>query len=155
MFNIVNDSVIGKIKKKIEDLSGTEKDKLLRWVCSSMAFVVHDRIHEQGLKADGSKISDKGYSNAYLKLREKKGRIEGNKVVLSFTHQMELDFSVGATDPIKTNNGYGLGFKDDFNADKSKWMEELYGDGIWDLSPSEEKMATNVAKDYVQRFLQS
>lgn len=122
-FNVTGVDLLDKIKAKLISLKTDEKDKMLRYVASSLAPFILRRIHKDGKKADGSLIGPKGYSNAYLKLRKKYNRTEGNKVVSSLTGEMEKDFSIGITDPIKTPNGYGLGFKNAFNAQKADWLE--------------------------------
>lgn len=108
--------VMGKLTARFNDLNnrdGVLRDKLLRTLATTIGAEVKYRIHTDGKKSDGTLIKDGGYSTPYLKYRQKKpfNRTSDIKVILSLTRQMENDWSIIAGDPIKTNDGYGLGFK--------------------------------------------
>jgi len=94
--------------------NGFFKDKLVRAIAISIGGDVKVRVHQDGIKSDGSPIGT--YENPYLKLRQDKyNRTSDTKMIFSLTSQMENDFSIIATDPIKTESGYGLGFKNKRN----------------------------------------
>jgi hypothetical protein len=97
-----------QLKEAMNSNDGLIKDKMIRAVASSMGGIVKTRVHNEGKNSQGADIGT--YSNKYLKTRQKYNRT-GNKVVFSLTRQMESDFGIVASDPIKTATGYGLGFK--------------------------------------------
>lgn len=125
-----------------------EKDRVLRSVATTMRAELSHRIHTEGKAADGSLISPQGYSPAYLEERvEKFNRTNDSKVVLSLTRQMENDFKV-----IETENGYGLGFSNPFNYEKSQWNEQRFKK-IYDLTPDEIVLTQQTAEAEVIRIL--
>lgn len=136
--------VVDEIYVELKQLD--DKDKVLRVVANSMVAVVHDRIHKQGKDANDAEIGT--YSNSYLSVRKKNNRTNDKKVVLSLTRQMENDFSVIATD-----DGYGLGYKNELNFEKSKWVEKNYNKDIFKLTENEEKQVVGIAEFEVNRIL--
>lgn len=115
---------------------------LMRPVTLVLAGYVRNRIHVQGLKADGSEIGQ--YKNSYLKLRQTHYNRDSNKkIVYSLTRQMEQDFV-----PIAENNEYGLGFNNKHNFDKATWLEEKRP-GVYTLSAQEEEIAEQTIIDYL------
>jgi hypothetical protein len=126
------------------------------------------RIHIEGKAEDGSQIGE--YSDGYMKFRtgkfkngsneisrgKRKGqprplgygkRLEGKNVVLSLSRQMEKDFD--ATQPVKIEGGYGIGFSNDFNYDKAVWNEKRYGKVIYGISEKERELAEEIVSEYV------
>lgn len=105
---------------------------------------IQDRIHVQGLAADGKQIGT--YSTPYLKIRSgvsgKSGKKSSSKsynrgtdskVILSLTRQLENDYAV-----VGTPRGWGIGFNNPFNANKAKWNNKRYGGRvIYDLTDQE------------------
>lgn len=142
------EKLTSSLRSKLLEVS--DKDKVLRTVATSMCFVVRERIHEKGLNAAGSQIGV--YSSEYLKVRIKKGKTGSPKVILSFSRQMQNDFAIGEKNPIKAGNGWGLGFKNNFNSDKADWMEERYG-SIYSLTDGEYKQAQDVANGETNKIL--
>ena len=149
------------LQHKIAGLQESQNDGVMRVVASSMLAVVHDRIHEQGLNAEGGQIGS--YSPGYIKVRTndflsktivrgpKKGqarpvynRTSDTKVVISLTRQMENDFKVIATD-----KGYGLGYSNEENVKKVGYVEATYGEKIFALTDAEIETAIGVAKDEI------
>jgi hypothetical protein len=120
---------VGKITNKLLPAfkqavspNGFFKDKLVRSVAISIGGDIKVRVHQDGIKSDGTPIGT--YENPYLKLRQEKyNRTDGTKMIFSLTRQMENDFAIVSTDPIKTASGYGLGFKNQLNADKADWLQ--------------------------------
>lgn len=107
----VNARIIAKLNKL------KDKEYLLRPLCFDLLELMKKRIHEDGKNASGTAIGT--YSNSYLKQREKRyNRSSDTKVVISLTRQLENDWSV-----IATSRGYGIGFKNPFNVQKSIWAE--------------------------------
>lgn len=140
--------VVGKEIAKLKAFLTPEgQQNLMRTIAVSMLPVIHDRIHVQGLDANGSPIGT--YSPGYVKYTRKKyNRGSDPKVILSLTRQMEQDFVSG---PIATQNGYGLGFKNQANYDKSQYVEQTYKKKIYGLMPSEKDIVIQIAEEEVRR----
>lgn len=116
-------------------------DTLLRTIAQAMLGETKDRIHEQGLNANGAPIGE--YSPEYLKRRIKAGKTASKKVVLSFTRQMQNDWKV-----ISVQGGYGLGFSNSFDTDKAQWAEERFG-SIYKLTPEELKQVQLIINEWL------
>jgi hypothetical protein len=119
---------------------------LLRPVAIEVLPLVTERIHQKGQASDGSDIGQ--YSNGYLRQREKAGRGKSTKVIVSLTRQLENNWSV-----LETTNGYGIGFTNPFNADKLKWVAEIKGKVIAELSTSELDYAFERVNELVSNAL--
>lgn len=133
--------IIAERLKKLQDA-----EYLLRPVAFGLIDKMTQRIHNDGLASDESAIGN--YSNNYLRQRQRKplNRTADPKIIVSATRQLENDWSVIATD-----KGYGIGFKNSFNLQKARWVEEGQGKKIFSLSPSEEKYMI----DYVNELTSS
>lgn len=157
-----------------------QSDPIMREVATSMLGEVHDRIHERGLNSAGAPIGT--YSVGYMKVRtgnfgnaqrfvkgKNKGQVKNagvfskgahkgeprpnynrtsdTKVVASLTRQMENDFKVVATD-----KGYGLGYSNDENFNKSQYVEATYKESIFDLTEEEAEKAVGIAGELITKF---
>jgi hypothetical protein len=111
------------------------REYLLRPLAIETIPLMKERIHIDGQASDGSQIGS--YSNGYMRQREKAGRGQSRKIIVALTSQLEQDWSVQPT-----QNGYGIGFNNVFNAEKMRWVEEQKGKIIANLS-SEEKQYIN------------
>lgn len=139
--------VSARLKARLQKLK--DKDYLLRPVCFDLIELMKVRIHEKGLAANDSPIGT--YSNAYLRLRQKKyQRSADTKVIVSLTRQLENDWSV-----IATQKGYGVGFKNKFNLQKARWVEQGKKANIFSLSKSENKYAVDYLNDLVRAALEN
>jgi hypothetical protein len=116
-----------------------DREYLLRPLAIETIPLMKDRIHIDGKASDGSQIGE--YANSYMRQREKAGRGQSRKVIVALTSQLEQDWSVQAT-----QNGYGIGFNNVFNAEKMRWVEEQKGKIIANLSADE--------KQYINERLQ-
>jgi len=133
-------AVTSELMKSIQDL--LNPNYLLRPVAIEVLPMMTERIHQKGVASDGSPIGT--YSNGYLKQREKNGRGADKKVIVSLTRQLENNWSV-----LETTNGYGIGFTNSFNADKLRWVEEIKGREIANLSIEEINYATERINELV------
>jgi len=115
------------------------REYLLRPLAIETIPLMKERIHIDGQASDGSQIGE--YANSYMRQREKAGRGQSRKVIVALTSQLEQDWSVQAT-----QNGYGIGFNNVFNAEKMRWVEEQKGKIIANLSADE--------KQYINERLQ-
>lgn len=136
-----------KLRQKFATLANPEY--LLRPVAFDLVALMTQRIHDKGLASDETPIGV--YSNPYLKLRQDKfKRTADAKVVISLTRQLENDWSV-----VEVKGGYGIGFKNQFNRDKSKWVESNYSKEIFSLSAPERSYAAKRFNELVSEQLNS
>ncbi|MFT3680702.1 MAG: hypothetical protein QM791_10550 [Ferruginibacter sp.] len=84
------------------------------------------------------------------KPRPRYNRTSDTKVILSLTRQMENDMGAGVADPIKTESGYGIGFKNPHNYEKAIENEKRYKKPIWQLSAGEEQIVNEIANQFTQ-----
>lgn len=138
--------VTADILARLEKIKNPEY--LLRPVAFDVIDLMTNRIHMQGKASDGKAIGN--YSKGYMKTRDKAGRMEGEKVVISLTRQLENDWSV-----IATPKGYGVGFKNILNYNKSVWVESTYKKKIFALSESETEYVTERLNELVNDALNS
>lgn len=116
-------------------------DPILIAAASGALSLVSERIHIQGKRANGAAIGQ--YSNSYLKVREANGRGGDRNIILSFTRQMELDFTV-----VAVAGSVGLGFNNSTNFQKATWLEQRYPD-TYNLSTQEEEEVVLIIEDYI------
>ena len=131
------------LRQQIVDQIVQNNNPILLAAASSVLSLVAFRIHNEGEKADGSKIGS--YSNSYMKVREssKYRRNADRTIVFSLTKLMELDFTI-----IEENGNVGLGFNNPHNADKARWLEERFP-GTYLLSDKEDKKVEDVINNYI------
>lgn len=141
-----NISVVANlIKSKLDKLN--DREYLLRPVAFGVIDLMTKRIHIDGKAEDDSAIGN--YSSGYLALRQKSySRSADKKVIISLTRQLENDWSV-----IATPKGYGIGFLNPHNFDKSQWVELTYEKKIFSLSVSEEKYALDYINELVSEAI--
>lgn len=70
-------------------------------------------------------------------------------VILRNTDQMMMDWNVF----VLGENKYGLGFSNDFNFNKSNWMEDKYKKEIFDESQEDALVLDQVLNAYLERTL--
>lgn len=149
-------SVAERLLKKLYAISTEPNlDAMEREIAISTAGTMRARIHEQGKDTASTQIGT--YSPAYIKRRVKKyNRTADPKVILSLTHQMENDFTLGVNnpEPEKTQTGYGIGFKNSINFKKSQWNEERYKKKIFGLTQQEKTNVRIIAEDFINRQIQ-
>jgi hypothetical protein len=134
--------VVGKVAGKIKQ--ATSAEYLLRPICFDVIELMTKRIHIEARAADGGKIGT--YSKGYLKLREEKyNRGKDKQVIVSLTRQLENDWSV-----IATQKGYGVGFLNEFNLKKARWVEKIKDRVIFSLSDNEKAYVVDYANELVK-----
>lgn len=122
----------------------TDTDSLLRSVAFGMLPLTKNRIHVEGQRATGSPIGD--YNAKYLKLRVMKyNRTADRDIIFSLTGAMENNYKVIAI----SDTEYGLGFDNPFDADKSVWLADRFGNDIWQLSESELTAMESIIQQFV------
>lgn len=133
-------SVLNKVASNFELLK--DKEYLLRPLAIETIPLMKERIHVDGNGSDGSQIGS--YSNGYMAARAKAGRGESRKIIVALTSQLEQDWAV-----LATQNGYGIGFNNRFNAQKARWVEEQKSKIIFNLSADEKKYITERLQELV------
>lgn len=119
MITVTTDfSAIVKLTTKLKELRAEIINNKVKELAASLIPIIRNRVHVEGKLADGSLIGN--YNDDYLKLREKRGRSEGNKVVLSFNRNMENALKVIAID-----NSYGIGIIGNEEGESTIAMIEL------------------------------
>lgn len=144
--------VFANLQKKVDNaLSPKQIDALMRELAVTTAGTMRERIHEQGKDANGSNIGV--YSVDYMKIRAKNNRTSDKKVILSLTRQMESDFTLGVnnTEPTKLPNGYGIGWKNQLNADKAGYLEIRYKKKIFAMTNKERSDAIKIVQEFSKR----
>lgn len=137
--------------KELKDLTDSllsleETDSLLREVSTTLLAEMRDRIHERGIKSDGTQIGT--YSNTYLQYRIDQDKGSASNVTLFFTGQMQNDFSVA---PVG-ENAYGLGYSNSLNFDKANYAEAKYGI-IFEPTDEEFQKIEDVAAEFITNTL--
>lgn len=127
-----------------------QADSLLRLISEGMLGATHDRIHTDGKKSDGTKMGT--YSPKYLELRKKPPAEGGTSdsdpnIRLFFTGQMQLDYKII---PI-SDTEYGLGFSNEFNAQKADWAEDRFGK-IYELTDQEMQGVRDIVSEYIKEL---
>lgn len=138
-------AVTQELKEKLLKLS--DKENLPRILAFDTIDLMTNRIHIEGKATNEQQIGT--YNNSYLKLRERKyNRSSDPKIIVSLTRQLENDWSV-----IATNRGYGVGFKNPFNLQKARWVEDNKKVRIFSLSASEENKLSEIVAENVSNVL--
>lgn len=133
------------LQDKLDKLK--DREYLLRPVVFGVIDLMTKRIHIDGRASDGGQIGT--YSNDYIQgLRKKNNRGPGKTVIISLTRQLENNYSV-----IATQNGYGIGFLNDFVYQKSQWVQEIYDKPIFNLTSAERQYALDYINDLVTEAL--
>lgn len=135
-----------------------QTDRIMVATLNSVLAEQKDRIFNDGKAADNSKIGSystkpisisrknqsRNTGKTYFKggYKEYKGLIgKGNNTVnLRNTDQMSMDYTVH----VIGKNEYGLGFSNEFNADKAGWSEEKYDKEIFAESADDAKVFDRV-----------
>ncbi len=131
----------------VRRLSAIDADKMCRLQASTLMAEMRQRIHVDGLAADGQPIGT--YSAGYLRYtRPKYGRQEGGKVVLSLTRTME---NAMALYPIE--GGTGIGYATAEQLQKAHWCEETYKKDIFSPTNAERTRCIQIGKNFIKEHI--
>lgn len=147
-----------ELKKFVEKVNRAIRSPGPKKIALTTTLAKHKpRIFEQGQDDSGAKIGT--YSNnpisissknqarntgqtyfpgGYAQYKSAVGKNPGY-VILRNTDQMYADYGL-----IQNGDEFGFGFQNDFNADKSGWMEDKYDKEIFSLSDDELNVFVNV-----------
>ena len=158
-----------------------QDDVIMRNVATTLLAVVHDRIHEKGLNAEGSPIGT--YSAGYMKVRtgnfanssrvtrgNNKGKVKDSGTFVRGEKKGEArprynrtaDTKVVASltrqmendfKVIATEEGYGLGYSNPENFKKAGYVEATYDEVIFSLTPDEQQLAGTIASNELAKLL--
>lgn len=131
-------------------------EKNMRIALSTTLAIHKPRIFERGETAGGSKIGkystkkasiskksqarDTGktyFKGGYSEYKSDVGKNPGF-VILRNTDQMYADYGI-----VSSGNGFGFGFQNEFNANKSGWNEDHFNKDIFQLNDKEIEVVTN------------
>lgn len=168
--------VLGQITGQLNLLK--DKEYLLRPLAVELIPMMTDRIHQKGQATDEKqigtyspgymKVRTGNYGNAGVyksgprkgqkkdsgvftkganagQPRPKYNRSSDTKVIISLTRQLENDWSV-LEGP---NNGYAVGFLNELNFKKARWVEDTYNKVIFYPSATEIKYITERLNELV------
>jgi hypothetical protein len=158
------------VAKEIEALidritKAVKSEKAMRTALTSVLAVHKPRIFEGGQDANKSKIGK--YSTKPISISKKnqarntgktyfpggyaeyKSAIgKGGDVNFRNTDQMSQDYGI-----IQNGNDFAFGFQNDFNYEKSQWLQDKYGKDVFDLSEQELDLLGNVHQAEVEKLL--
>lgn len=150
--------LVDRVNKAILD------DRNIRTAFTSVLAIHKPRIFEKGLAANGSKIgtystitasiSKKRQARATGKTYFKGGYAEYKRdvgknpgyVILRDSDQMYADYGVQGS-----NGNWGIGFTNQFNANKSGWNEEHFNKDIFKLNDNEAQVFKNVMLEAIKK----
>lgn len=140
-------SAIADLGKRLVTLA--QSSQLLKEVSENVRTLQRVRIHEDGLKADGSLIGQ--YSKGYLKLRLERGK-PSDRVILFWEGDLANQYQVV---PL-SDTEYGLGWYNPQFGLIAQGMEEGNGkwDGygkIWGLTDTELEEVRLTVQDFINR----
>lgn len=150
--------------KVIDDLNEIRhNDVLIRRALTSVLAYQKQRIFNHGLDANNSRIGQYStkkisisrknqarntgqttFPGGYAQYKSMVGKNPGY-VTLRNTDQMMIDYGLEILGP----DTYGLGFTNDFNYDKSQWMEDKYHKDIFDQSDQEGDIIENILSEQI------
>lgn len=132
-----------------ENLSNIDIDQMTRLQASSLMAEMRQRIHTKGLATDGNPIGT--YTPGYMRTRQRHGRKEGDKVVLSLTRAMENSMVL-----IPIENGTGIGYTTAEQLQKAKWNDKraAYGSReIFAPTENERMMVEQIAQSFIEQHM--
>lgn len=155
-------------KQVINELNFLRRsDRAIRIALSSVLAEQKQRIFTRGQAATSQKIGRYStrptsiarknqarntgrttFPGGYAQYKSAIGKNPGF-VNLRNTDQMMVDYGV----EVLGNNRYGLGFSNDFNFDKSNWMEDKYRKDIFDESKKEGDLMEKILYRELSRIM--
>ncbi len=142
-------------------------DRAVRIALTSVLAVQKQRIFNRGQDANASRIGTYSrkpasisrksqarstghtyFPGGYAQYKSEIGKNSGF-VNLRNTDQMMMDY----TFQVIGVDTYGFGFNNDFNYDKSQWMEDKYNKNIFDESDSEGNLMETILTRELERYL--
>lgn len=167
--------VLDRVIRKMQKLQ--ESDKIARKVALSIHTLLEKRIFEPSTKDSADiQVGNRGglYSPTYIQLRRRAGYGErdatnielagvikttgktgkGGQAKYRTSGQMRSDFKVRPSETAKGNPTWGHGFSNQFNYQKSIWVEQRYKTNIFsELTPAEARTANQMIERYVADIL--
>jgi hypothetical protein len=140
-------SVLGPLMKRLEGIQTKVLDKVTREIAADVVASNIGRIHNDGEAVDGTKIGDYATGSYKTKRQEKGKRID--KVDLSFTGKLSKEFSFAAV----SKSEVGVGFLTDYGGNLHEALEEKYNKKIWGVTQEDERVAEELTKNRINKYL--
>jgi hypothetical protein len=151
-------NLIDKVNRAIHN------DRSQRKAFSTALAMQKQRIFVKGLDSNNQQIGTYGtkpisiskskqarqtgktyFPGGYAEYKKAIGKNPG-KVILRDADQMFFDYSLQGS-----NNDYGLGFTNEFNFNKSIWMEEKYKKEIFATTQQEDNVVSDILSDELSK----
>lgn len=141
--------VIDQLNVKLKGIMNIEA--LAQKIAVSLAAVIPDRIHNDGIKSSGGKIGTYAPATQVIRRRSKKinpaNRSKTTDIVLSFTRKLFTEFKAA---PIP--GGWGVGMATQYGSNLFDIFTKRFGD-IWALTPEEQKTVNEIVTNEINRQL--
>jgi hypothetical protein len=148
-------TITGVMRKRVHEDGKDSSGAQIGVYSESYMKVRTGNYGNSGKYAKGKNKGELKNSGIYTKgpnkgqARPKYNRTADTKVIISLTRQLENDLGTNESDPIKTGEGYAIGFKNPLNYEKSQKVEKHFKKDIWKLTSEEEKIVSQIADKYV------
>ena len=142
-------TVIGQLNVKLRGIMNT--DALAQKIAVSLAAIIPNRIHNDGIKSSGSKIGTYTPVTQEIRRRSKKissaNRAKTTDIVLSFTGKLSKEFQAA---PIP--KGWGVGTTTAYASNLFDIFTKRFGD-VWALTPGEQKIVNRIVTKEINKQL--
>lgn len=124
---------------------------LLQEIAVSLAGVIPNRIHNDGIKSSGGKIGTYAPSTQISRRLSKKintaNRSKTTDIVLSFTGKLSKEFVA-----TPTSQGWAVGMDTQYGTFLFEKFTERFGD-IWSMTQEEQKAINRIVTKYINKQL--
>jgi hypothetical protein len=140
-------NVLGPLINQLKGVETVLLDNITRTVAAGLVASNSFRIHNEGLAVNGTKIGD--YKEGPYKKKRREKDKETQYVNLSFSGDLSKEFQLAASG----KNTVGVGFLTNYGEELSEILEQKYNKKIWGVTQEDERIAQEVAKNKVNRYL--
>ena len=142
-------SVVDQLNIKLRGIMDIQA--LAQKIAVSLAAVIPNRIHNDGIKSSGGKIGTYAPATQIIRRRSKKinpeNRAKTTDIVLSFTGKLFTEFQAA---PIP--GGWGVGMETDYGTDLFDVFTKRFGD-VWALTPDEQEKVNEIVTNEINKQL--
>jgi hypothetical protein len=152
-----------QIAKKIKEV--IHSDQVMRTSLTTVLSVHKPRIFQKGQDANQSKIGNYStkpisisksrqarntgktyFPGGYAQYKSETGK--GGTVNFRDTDQMMMDYGL-----VVSGDKYGFGFQNEFNFNKSQWLQDKFDKDVFDLSNQERDLLSRTLKTQIESKL--
>lgn len=154
------DTLIDEVNRKLKD------NRIYLTALNGVFVEQRRRIFQQGRSSDNSKIGEYSTKPTYISrtkqtkfvgktkfeggYREYKTLLgKGGDIGVNLRETDQMLFDLGPT--VIGKNEFGIGFDNQFNADKKEWMEKKYGKDIFATTPEEDELFMTILNNEINR----